>query len=227
MRSIARNIPTFGVLLLLASPAASTTLESRFQNQDPGWSIRFYAASIDFDNTGHSLHGSRPDYEIDIGFGIGVNAEYRLSRRLGLDLGVLGGAAADVAWESLGGGDWVWTAYDTLTFTPLTAGLDIHLTPDSNVDLFICPMLAWIHYGGIVVHSASHWTGTTTIEFEEDLGVGVTLGLGAPFGARGRWFFVANLTHLESRLDGIGAGGGRLAGDYGATIFGLGLGHHF
>lgn len=219
------QLPAFLVLALaLATTAAAATTPT--QPQETGWSIRFYAASVDFDSVDGYRGGSRPDYDLDIGFGLGFNAEYRFSRRLGIDLGVLGGAAVDVAWNALRADEWGWTSYDTLTFTPLTAGLDIHLTPDSSVDLFVCPMLAWIHYGGIVIQSAGHWS-TTTVDFEEDLGLGLTLGLGVPMGARDRWSFAASLTHLESQLDSDTWSGGRLVGDYDATILGLGVGYRF
>jgi len=221
-----RQIWPFGVLLLVGALVAPAVLPAATAEIDPGWRIRFYAASIDFDNTNGYGHGSRPGYDIDVGFGLGFNAEYRFSRRLGLDVGILGGAAVDVAWNSYEADDWVWASYDALSFTPLSVGLDVHLTPGKNVDLYVCPMLAWVHYGGLVVHSGTDWTATT-VDFDQDLGIGVGLGLGVPLSDRERWFFNANLTYLESGLESDSVIGSRMAGDHDATILGLGLGYRF
>jgi hypothetical protein len=213
-------------LLILVLAASATRAQSPVDEIEPGWRVRFYAASIDFDSIGGYHRGSRPDYDLDIGFGFGLNGEYRISRRLGIDLGVLGGAAVDVAFTEAANGEWVWTEYETLTFTPISAGLDIHLTPDKNVDLYVRPMLAWIRYGGLEVHTSSGWS-RTTVEFEEDIGVGISLGLDVPFGRRERWFFAANLSHLESELRGRNWNSGSMFGDYDATILGFGVGYQF
>ena len=216
-----------GIALLVAvsglSPAARADGVTEFE---PGWQIRFYAASIDFDSIGGYSSSSRPGYDLDLGFGFGFNGEYRFSPHLGLDLGILGGAAVDVAFNEVGTGEWAWTQYETLTFTPVTAGMAVHLTPDKNVDLYVCPMLAWIHYGGLVVHSHHGWSATT-IDFKEDVAFGLALGLGVPFGQRERWSFAANLSYLESGLESEGSGSGRISGDYDATILGLGFGYRF
>jgi hypothetical protein len=215
-----------GLLLALTTVSPTLATDSAASDRDAGWRLRVYAASIDFNSANGYGRGSRPDYDLDLGFGFGLNAEYRFSRRLGVDLGILGGAAIDVAWNSVGPGEWVWAGYDTLTITPLTVGLDIHLSPDKNVDLYVCPMVAWIHYGGLVVHSGTDWT-STTVKFDEDIGLGLALGLAVPIGQREKWSFAANLAFLESGLESDAWNDGRMTGDYDATILGLGFGYRF
>ena len=218
----------FGSVLLstaLLIPAGLYA-ESTLPDGHAGWSLRVYAASIDFDGSDRYNQGTQPDYDLDIGFGFGLSAEYRLSRRIGVDVGILGGAAVDVVLKETGPGEWIWTEYKTLTFTPLSAGLNIHLTPDKDVDVFVRPMLAWIHYGGLTLYSSSDWTAST-VEFREDLGVGLALGLGVPFGQRDRWSFAASLAYLESDLESKGWDGHHMTSDYDATILGLGFGYRF
>lgn len=212
------------VALVLVSPVSGAQLAA--DQVEPGWRMRFYAASIDFDSMGGRHGGTRPDHDLDIGFGFGLGGEYRISSRLGIDVGVLGAAAVDIAFTEVGPGEWVWTEYETLTFTPITAGLDIHLTPNKDVDLYVCPMLAWIHYGGLEVHTHDGWS-RTRVEFDEDLGVGLSLGMDVPFGDRDRWSFSATLSHLESELAGRDRNSGYRFGDYDATILGLGFGYRF
>jgi hypothetical protein len=227
MRTTRPVLDIFTVLLLAASVTLAETVPAPVTAPGrDGWTIRFYVSSIDFDATnGHRGH---PYYnqDLDVGFGLGLNAEYRFSRRFGIDLGILGGAAVDVAWNTGDGGNWSWTARDTLTFTPLTAGIDIHLIPDNSVDLAVCPMLTWTHYGGIIVYAEPNWT-STEIHFQEDLGLAVALRLAVPLGERTHWSFTADLTYFESDLDSDIWLGDRLAHDYDVTVFGLGFGYRF
>jgi opacity protein-like surface antigen len=192
-----------------------------------GWQLRFSVASIDFDTpAGRVEGGNQVSYDVELGGGVGLNAEYRFNRRLGLDLGVLAGGGVDVAARVANVGHSTWWVHDTLSYRPLTAGLAIHLTPDNRVDLSLCPLVALIQYGSLSVQTGVG-TASTRVSFDEDFGVGAALGLGVPFGQQRRWSFNANLTYLDSRLDGRSADGTRIDSDYDATIFGLGFGYRF
>ena len=74
-RSKRRSAALAGALLVAAVGLAFPPL--LLADSDNGWRLRFYAASIDFDS-----QESR-SYDVDVGFGLGVNAEYRFSPRLG------------------------------------------------------------------------------------------------------------------------------------------------
>jgi opacity protein-like surface antigen len=205
-----------------AAPADTATVDDAYS--DTGWRLRFYAAAINFDdNTGQLDRGG---YGIDVGGGLGVNAEYRFSRRLGFDLGVIGGGGVDIQTRPVHYPAGTWYTHDTLSFTPLTAGLDIHLTPENRVDLYFSPLVALVQYGGLVVRSGPGGV-TTHIDFDSDFAIGAALGIGVPFHQQARWSFNANLLYLDSNFDGSSQDGLRLDGDYDATVFGLGLGYRF
>ena len=189
-----------------------------------GWRLRFQAASVDISNDSGTT-GQGGTFDMDVGGGVGANAEYRFNRRLGIDLGVLAGAAVDLSVHSAQFGGATFLAHDTLAFTPWTVGLDVHLTPDSRVDLFFCPMLAWIHYGGVFVRTGPGGVAVSGIDIDDDLAPGAGLGLGVPFGSQRRWSFNANLTYLDSELSGAGSGGYRVNDDHDLTMFGLGFGY--
>jgi hypothetical protein len=205
-----------GVVLALPGNA-SAEVPAR---AEAGWQIRFYAAAIDMDDG-----TSDASFDVDIGGGVGFNAEYRFSPRFGVDLGVLSGAGIDIAAGRTWAGDLNWVTHDTVTFTPLTAGLDIHLTPDARVDLYACPMVALVQYGGFAVRSGPNGVRTEW-DFDEDFALGATLGLGVPLGGE-RWSFQTSLTYLETSIDGSSNNGLRLGADYDSTIFGFGLGYRF
>jgi opacity protein-like surface antigen len=200
----------------LAAPAMAAA------DVDPGWRLRVSVASIDFD----SGLTSRSDYGIDVGAALAINGEYRFNRRLGLDLGAFGGGGVDVT----GRRSWIgWSehnVYDTVSLSGLTAGLDVHLTPDSRVDLYICPMVAIMEFGSLAFETGPSGL-RSGIDFDADLAVGASLGLGVPFGDRSSWSFNAQLTHLESTLNGGDHTGLRIDQDYNATMFGVGFGYRF
>ena len=209
-----------GVLLLVAAmPAAAAT-----EPLDTGWRLRFYIAAVDMEHSSDQL-GSTGDFAGDTGGGVGLNAEYRFSRRLGIDVGLFSGGSVDIGVHNFHPGDTGWVTHDTLTFTPLTLGLDIHLTPDERVDFYACPLVAWTHYGRLSSYSGSRGV-ESEIDFSEDLSFGLRLGLGVPFG-QNRWSFQVNATYLDSGLEGRGANGVRIDGGYDSTIFGVGVGYRF
>jgi hypothetical protein len=206
-------------LIWLAVPATAEV------DPDRGWRLRFQISSIDFHNNATGGPGVG-GYDIDLGAGVGVNAEYRLSRRLGVDLGVLAGSGVDFVGHAGWIGDTEYQIYDTLAFTALTAGLDIHLTPDSRADLYLCPLVGMMHYGGLVFEAGSGRV-TTGVDFDTDLALGASLGLGVPLGNRQHWTFNTNLTYLESTLNGDSRGHLQIEEDYDAMLFALGFGYRF
>lgn len=213
-----------GVLLAAVPALAADTIDQ----VDKGWQIRFYAAAVDMEHSTSGLTrpaGTGRGYGTDTGGGLGFNGEYRFSRRLGLDLGVFSGGSVDIEAHTYRAGGAGWVTYDTLTFTPLTVGLDIHLTPASRVDVYVCPLVALIRYGELTTYSdASGFT--TAIDFSDDVAPGFAVGLGVPFGDT-RWSFQGNITYLDSSLEGRGTNGVRIDSGYDSTIFGVGVGYSF
>lgn len=202
-------------MMLALSPVAAMATEV-----EPGWRLRFSVASMDFDS---NLTSS--SYGIDLGAAATVNAEYRFNHRLGLDLGVFGGGGVDVANHRSWIG-WSGDAYDMMSISGLTAGLDIHLTPDHEVDLYVCPMLAMVQFGDLVF-AAGPYHVVTAVAFDEDLAVGASLGFGVPLGERRNWSFNAHLIHLESAINGGDRGDLRIDEDYDLDMVGLGFGYRF
>ncbi len=213
-----------GVGLLIAPGPASADTTPEFE---PGWQLRFYVAAVDLDHSSSGLTRPAGTSRIgtDAGGGVGVNGEYRFSRRLGIDLGLFTGGSVDVEASAYRVGGTSRVAYDSLTFTPLTVGLDVHLTPASRVDVYVAPLIALIQYGELRTTAGPHGAGTE-IDFDEDIAPGLSLGLGVPFGKKG-WSFQAHITYLDSSLEGQGVDGLRVSSGYDSTIFGIGAGYRF
>ncbi len=212
--------------VLVVGLAGSASADTAPADDESGWTLRFYAAAIDFDNSSSGRGPGGRGYDIDIGGALGINGEYRFSRHVGLDFGALAGGGVDIASRTTYLEGAVWEVHDTLSFTALTAGPDIHLTPGARVDFYICPMVALMQYGGLVIRSSGPTDVVTQVDFDEDFAVGASLGLGVPFGQR-RWSFNTNLTYLDSSLDGTDERGLRLDENYDVTMFGFGFGYRF
>jgi opacity protein-like surface antigen len=217
--------------VLVPSIAAADSIDPVEQINPPytGWQLRFYFGAVDMHHDSDAFNrpaSSRRGFDNDVGGGVGFNAEYRFSRRLGIDLGVFSGAEVDVDAPTYRTGHSSWVTHDTLTFTPLTMGLDIHLTPDSRVDLYACPQVALVHYGRWATTHANPDGFIARMDFDEDIALGATLGLGLPLGKK-RWSLQAMATYIDSSLEGSGRDGLRISSGYNSTIFGFGFGYRF
>lgn len=227
------NKRVFSVLVLLlcaAGALASTEDVEATGTQDwrEGWSLRLYAAAIDFDDSSESLNRpiGRVGYSIDAGGGLGLSTEYRFTRRLGVELGVLAGGGVGIEASAGRGSGASWVTYDDLSFTPFTVGFGIHLTPGRALDFRVSPLVAWVNYGSLSVAVAPGSVATSRIEMDSDLAPGVALGLGVPLGGQ-RWSFEASLTYLDTDLSGSGPPGLQVDSSFASTVFGVGVGYRF
>jgi outer membrane protein W len=169
-------------------------------------------------NAGGQVSGTN----FDSGVGAGIRAEYHFSNRFGVEIGVLGTVNVDVSVGSPGGTFGSNVAVSS--FTPVTLGFNVHLTPDRPVDLYVGPLLALSNYGKVDV-STGMGTATTTVSIDNDVGYGAILGLDLPLGDHG-WLVQANLRYIVTEMKDSG-GAISFSGDFNPVIFSVGLGYRF
>lgn len=192
---------------------------------EPGWVVRVSAAWADPDfsyRVQTDEEEVRLDVDSDIGFAADV--EYRFSDRLGLDVGMtwvelgttLTVGVPDVISISLD---------DDLSFTPVTAALNIYLTPSSRVDLYIAPMLAWVRYGDL--EYVIEGVDSLAVEIDDDTAWGAAIGIDVPIADRG-WMISGAVSYLDTDLDGTDRSeGGRESFDFNTISVKLGVGYRF
>lgn len=192
---------------------------------EEGWRLRVDFGFFDPGGDGITIDTGTATARSDLdgGGGFGVRGEYQLSRRLGVEIGFFSGASVDVDVEIAGGTSS--TAVEVSGFTMLAPGLDVHLTPEAKVDLYIGPQLAWVNYSDIEVGVLPGLVGTD-VSVDSDLGFGAVLGLDVPLGERRRWAFQTNLRYLATSIEGDAATT-RLDADFDPTIFSLGFAYRF
>jgi len=231
VRAQSPNDVTYNGLSLDANPGTSTVQSTPMPGKtantangdNRGWRLRLDfswvnpSGSIDFVDTDPGF-----DFDLDTGFGIGLRGEYRFSDRLGVELGVLG--TANISLSTGISRDRFQNEFKVGSFSPLSVGLNVHLTPDSPIDLYIGPQVALVKYGSI-----DFWTvpgsSEASLSVDDDIGVGAILGLDVPVGDSG-WMFHSSLRYLSTDAK-YSSEGFSFKNSYDPMIFSLGVGYRF
>lgn len=177
-----------------------TVQPTRAQQHDPHWMLRvdlsFVNPSGDFVSTG--IGDGTIGTEINTAFGAGLRGEYQFSPRLGFELGVLGAGSPGVKTGIFDGT--IGNEVRLNSFTQFAVGLNVHLTPDQPVDLYLGPQLALLRYGDEAVRATIGGVGTS-VSVDNDVGWGAIIGLDVPLGKRG-WMIQTNLRYIETQMSG-------------------------
>ncbi len=210
--------------LALAVPAATAEAQD-----DDKWQLRFGGAWVDREaRLGASSEGVPVEVGTDGALGFGAALERRLNRRLGLELGILL-ADPDVNLDtSRGLGVSRLGAGAGVDMRSITLGLNVHLTPDKAVDLYVGPLLANVSYGdlrfaGQVDQEPFDVRVSSSDEFTFGAQVGADIRLGAS-----RWSINLLARYLDSSLD-VASGEEQVVRqlDYDPLILGAGIGFRF
>lgn len=217
---------TIWAILFLAAGAPPADAETPF---DKGWQLRFGGVGVDsgLDFVIVDTAGHRHRWTSATG-GVAVSGEYRFTPRLGVELGAIAAGEVDYDFnDSL--------ATETLGFSSISTGLNVHLTPSTKVDVYAGPILAYVSYGDLSYRvpsddprvPSSWWVPGTSAHLSvgATFAFGASLGLDVRFGSR--WSFGTALKYLSAHLDGTDGGNGRTAIDFNPLIVGLGGGYRF
>jgi outer membrane protein W len=203
---------------------ALATLPGTASADDDPWKFRF--AVVSMNPKGGTFVVSETDetfsYQSGSGVGAAIDFEYRASRRLGIDFGVISsspGFTVDVAAEPLSV-----SASGDIRITPIYAALNVHLTPDSRFDLYVGPLLAYVTYDHFVLTAGPGLR--EEFSAEEGFGFGAVLGLDIGLGS-GKWSLVTAVRYLDATLEASPSDGGVGKTDINPTIFSIGFGFRF
>lgn len=212
---------TAAMLLVLLVCVFQVTSAEAEENQ---WQLR--VAALSMNPTGNSVvveeTGEQIPFGAGSGWGFGFDIEYRPSSRLGIDFGVLTARPdINVLIEELDG----LSATAKPRITPVFAALNIHLTPDSPVDLYLGPMLAYVIYSDFDLVVDSPFL-SESFTCGNDVGYGVNIGLDIRLGDAG-WLLTANTKYLVTTLEASSSDGGVGRTDIDPWIFSVGFGYRF
>ena len=191
-----------------------------------GWLLRFGGVWVDPDVNVDTIDsaGSRARARSVDDINLGVGAEYRFSRRLGLDLGVAFAEPEIGLTVDFPTGQ-VLAATSGIDFTPITAGLNFHFTPDSRFDLYAGPLLGYVLYGDVGFDAGDGLTAE--FESKDDFALGAQLGADIAIG-KGGWSVNMALKYLAADLQVSDLDDGeRTDVSFDPIMFNMGLGYRF
>ncbi len=181
-------------LMLLALPAAANA-------QDDKWRLRVGGVWVepDVDFTDVDSDGDRVAIGSKGAIGFSLALERQVSRRLGIELGALY-AEPDLNVDAELAEGFQISASGSISFIAFTAGLNIHLTPDKAVDLYIGPLLVYTTYSDIRfrVQVDEHTLAADTSS-NDNFALGAQIGADIPFGD-GPWSLNLAARILDSSL---------------------------
>jgi outer membrane protein W len=120
-----------------------------------------------------------------------------MSDRLGWELG-LTRSQNDVGLRIVGPGRGnVFGDSDRMTPFTLTFGPDIHLTPESRMDLYFGPVVAYVLYNDVAFELQGEWAD---VALDDNFAWGGLLGLDYPFGDQG-WYLCGSVRYLDADAD--------------------------
>ena len=167
------------------------------------WILRGFLATVDAsddfrtEGSNPSGLGERTNLLLGSGSGFGFALEYLINDRLGVE-GTLLLADLDSDFIFDLGQDWGMDE-DELGFTPLSVGLNYHLTPDRRADLYIGPFVALVQYDDVDFNALGQQFNR---EFDDEFTFGVNVGLDVPFGSETPWAFAGSLKYLAATAEG-------------------------
>lgn len=217
----------FFASVCLVSIAVVAPTSARADN----WRLRGYGLYLDSGDQPRVVDdlGSSASTDDSDATGFGINAEYRLGERFGVELGL---ARADHqgfrARTNLPG---MVTTSDTMTITMATAGGNYHLTPASRVDLHLGAFVALVDYDelgfryGQGVPLPVGYPRRIEVDVDDDVGLGVDLGLDVPIGDV--WGFYGDLRYLSTTMEGSSSNARLVSTDYDPLMVGVGFSFSF
>ncbi|MDX1501478.1 MAG: OmpW family outer membrane protein [Thermoanaerobaculia bacterium] len=212
------KILAIAIGVAVALPAGPT----RATAAEPKLTLRGCAVHVE--PTGDDLAGLLPGgepfaFRVEGGLGAGLEAEYRIRPRLGIELAAL---AADLDAELVTApGGQVLRDTESAAFELFSAGVNYH-RPVGGFDLHVGAFAAIVYFDDVVF--LTEVGRSDKLVFDDDTGFGIKLGLDRAIGASGRWLVSLSTRYLGAILEGETAGQDT---DLDPLIVSLGIAYRF
>ena len=182
------------------------------------WTVRGFG--LDLAIADNVLRQDASVFTVSDGNGYGLELEFLVNRRLGLEGTVL---FADLDTELIVDTGTL-LALDTgeTAFESYTVGVNYHLTPDARVDLVLGGFAGLSYFDDVIFFAGSALSEKRV--WDDDLGFGLKLAVDVPLRRGGPWRLTASVRYLLTVMEGEVAGQDL---DVDPLITSIGLGYSF
>jgi outer membrane protein W len=188
-------VSTFAFLAVAAGPALGAEID---------WIVRATGSQLIPDLSYETLTDEgfpvAADSSSDTGWALGL--EMRATPKLGVGIRYV--KASPTIRITIDGAPAlpVLEARDDLGVTMYAASLNLHLTPDRPVDLWISPVLAYLSFDDLLfaVNGPGGLSDTLALEVDRDVTWGIEAGVDIPLGDSA-WMATASASYLDSTLE--------------------------
>ncbi len=193
---------------------------------DEGWLLRFGGAWVQPDIGLDDDDSGALRIDEDDAIGLQLSLERQFSRRLGVELGVTR-ASSDFSIESVVLPGFEFRNEAEVDFTAFSAGLNVHLTPDGPIDLYVGPLAVYTDFDDLdFTTSVNNMTQSGTVGGSGELALGVQVGADFRFGD-GPWALNVAARYVDTDLElGDGADSGNEL-SFDPLMFNVGFGYRF
>ncbi len=217
------------VLTLTVLTLTVLTLPAAAAPEDDRWQLRLAGAWVDPDVTFSDIDsdGDRLALSSDGAIGLSLALERRFSRRLGVEAGALFAEPnLNLFFDLTSGGQLA--VRESISFSALTAGLNIHLTPDKALDLYVGPLLVYTDYGdaSVMIPGGGSAVVSAKLTSTDNFTVGAQLGADVPFGTS-PWSLNLAARYIDSNLGFTDDEGVVSKVDFDPSILSVGFGYQF
>ena len=123
-----------------------------------------------------------------------IAMEYRLSNRVGLEMGVAYAQSPDIDDDTNGNGD---SIGEGPGFLPVYAGVNFYVMDSQHLDVYLGPRVAFVTFGDFDLNIDGQ---RTAFEVDNEMAWGATAGIDYRFG-EGRWSVTAEATYLNVDME--------------------------
>lgn len=201
MRTVSRRVKLLMIGVAAVAAFAGAPVEAAGVDVIARVNATQFMPDLSFQATSEDGFPVKADASSATGWGLGF--EILATRRLGVAFQVAN-ASPTVRVELDATPDYeVLTARDDLRVTTYQASLNLHLTPDRRIDVYVSPTVALLTFGGLGFEFENPVSGESDLEefdVKREVSWGVGMGVDIPFGNSG-WLATASATYLDSTIE--------------------------
>lgn len=196
--NLKKKVRSLFAIALFTGMALASVVPQPTLAQETGWQLRMRGTVVDSDQRFSIMDSDGTEVIAggNAGLGAGIALEYRFTEHLGVELGASFAEVPEFESDRTSS-DGRTVIGDGPSFAPLTAALNIHLSPDRRADVYFAPTVAFIEFGDFDLEIDGQ---TRSYEVDNELAFGGTVGVDVQLGDSA-WAINGAVTYLDTDME--------------------------